>query len=650
MLDFTEVFEFRITDIDPMANDISEVEISCFLVQNLGTANETQITDVMIIDEADVPVFNSPVTTAAPSDVVDPDCPLGAPAVSSVTFEAFIKGGSLVIDDDDSAIFRVAVRTAPTGGIGGLLNGAQGKTVRLRVTIRFAESVGSPAEYTLFEASLTDSTPDTVFNGGINDLIPLSFSPFPISPDEEGVVSRFRICDQDANTYELRLEELTLVQGPLGSAVIHDFTSFALYMVSGPEEKWGEVTNSDPVQSWSAQFNRGGVGIPLDVDPGFTIPDDACLDFEIRAAVAPGAMVGRNVHLHLTFTVREPPYASPPIDPSVAPTMQTSETVMLGSGVVRIPDVQIAGSLVPIEVVDLSPPGLGRLEVQTGAVQFDPSVIHVEAVEPVSPYQVEEVQIDNRLGLLHFTLFLPPGQTAKTGLPEPDPVAYLKLSRQGRPGQRSPLIFQVDRIEDADGNEITEEVMVVSGNVTLLSLGDVDFDGMPTVRDALILATALLGCLDDPPRITGLTDEEKKIADVAKPFAPAGETPDCTTLTSADVAGIVRLAIGLTGLSSSMPQGSSPTLRVRALKLTHRWEGWQLNVEGQGISSVILEVFDSAGRRRLASEAFGPTLHWRMRDSEGRQLANGVYLYVVTVRGINGEAWRSGVRKLAMLR
>lgn len=655
--DFIEVFHFRITDVDPLANDGSGVEIFCFLVQNLGTANELQITDIAIYDEQGNLVFNSPVPTAAPADVVDPDCPVGAPAVSPVTFEAFVKPppGSEMLNDEESALYRIAVRTAATDI---LRDGAQGKTVQLRVTLRVGESVGNPPGFTYFDASLTDSTPDTIFNGGINTLLPLTFPPFPIAPGERGVVSRFQICDEDSNTYPLRLEELMIGQGPFGSAVIDDFLAFELWEISGTPLKWGEITNGD--SDWTSNFNHGGPGIPVPVGAPYTIPDDACKDFEIRAIASPTAMVGRTVHLWVQFTAKEPPDAPTVIDPSVAPTLQTAESVMLGSGVLRIPDMFMAASSVPLEVVGFPAEGLGRVIVQTNSVQFDPRVIRIDAVEPVAPYQVENVSIDNRRGILHFSLVIDPNQTgnAATGIPLPQEVARLRITPQGQPGERSPLIFQVDRVEDALGNDVTSQVLVLSGSVTLLPPGDVDLlDGMPTVRDALLLAEALLGCLGDPPTVTGLTDEQKRIADVAEPKAPPGTVPDCTTLTSADVAEIAKLAL-LEGsrimrkadFASKVPAQSRWPLEIHSLRL--QCDGGlgicQLQLKGRGIQSARVTLFNSGGKRLAVLEGRGASLRWPMRRGT-HPWANGVYLAVVEVRGPNGLTWRA-VSKLLVLR
>ena len=74
-------------------------------------------------------------------------------------------------------------------------------------------------------------------------------------------------------------------------------------------------------------------------------------------------------------------------------------------------------------------------------------------------------------------------------------------------------------------------------------------------------------------------------------------------------------------------------------------------VRGQGIRSVRVEIYSLAGRRVFDSrEIVGRQVTWRLRNDQGELVANGIYLYVVTVRGFNGEVFRSQVKKVIVLR
>lgn len=46
----------------------------------------------------------------------------------------------------------------------------------------------------------------------------------------------------------------------------------------------------------------------------------------------------------------------------------------------------------------------------------------------------------------------------------------------------------------------------------------------------------------------------------------------------------------------------------------------------------------------------GNQLSWNLMGNDGFTLANDVYLYVITARGVSGDGLRSEVRKLVVLR
>jgi PKD repeat protein len=77
----------------------------------------------------------------------------------------------------------------------------------------------------------------------------------------------------------------------------------------------------------------------------------------------------------------------------------------------------------------------------------------------------------------------------------------------------------------------------------------------------------------------------------------------------------------------------------------------RFKVEGQGIASIQVEVYNLAGRKVFDSEeVLGNALDWQLTNDQGQPLANGVYLYIITVRGYDGQVIKSEVRKLVVLR
>lgn len=77
----------------------------------------------------------------------------------------------------------------------------------------------------------------------------------------------------------------------------------------------------------------------------------------------------------------------------------------------------------------------------------------------------------------------------------------------------------------------------------------------------------------------------------------------------------------------------------------------KFQVEGHGIRSIQVEVFDLKGQKVFDSEEVqGAIFEWGLNNQDGRMVANGVYLYVITARGYDGQVIRSKVKKLVVLR
>jgi hypothetical protein len=73
-------------------------------------------------------------------------------------------------------------------------------------------------------------------------------------------------------------------------------------------------------------------------------------------------------------------------------------------------------------------------------------------------------------------------------------------------------------------------------------------------------------------------------------------------------------------------------------------------VTGQGIESMNVEVFSLNGNAVFTQNVAGTHLSWNQTTSAGAPLANGTYLYVVSVQGADGQSIKSEVKKLAVVR
>jgi len=114
----------------------------------------------------------------------------------------------------------------------------------------------------------------------------------------------------------------------------------------------------------------------------------------------------------------------------------------------------------------------------------------------------------------------------------------------------------------------------------------------------------------------------------------------------------VRLAFRVGGAAAAQALIEMfSALSVTNITTAYDGDAVRFVVEGTGVAQVKVEVFNLAGAL-IYNSGFvaGHELTWNLLSGEGLPVANGVYLYVVTVRGYNGEPLRSAVRKLVVLR
>lgn len=96
-----------------------------------------------------------------------------------------------------------------------------------------------------------------------------------------------------------------------------------------------------------------------------------------------------------------------------------------------------------------------------------------------------------------------------------------------------------------------------------------------------------------------------------------------------------------------MPQAFS----VHGLRITSQGALQQtVHVMGSQVVASEIQVFDLQGRPVTEQQVGASSIRLTLRSLNGKPLANGTYMFVVTVYGARGEVWRSGVQKLIVLR
>jgi PKD repeat protein len=120
----------------------------------------------------------------------------------------------------------------------------------------------------------------------------------------------------------------------------------------------------------------------------------------------------------------------------------------------------------------------------------------------------------------------------------------------------------------------------------------------------------------------------------------------------------VDMAIDLKGqgvkpmtINGSVTLSEPAELRVKEVRSTPNPASSAVRfiVIGEGIKEIQVQIYDLSGRMVFMSGWVENGFVWHLQNNDGKRLANGVYLYIVTVRGFYGEVI-SKVGKLVILR
>ncbi|OGF57388.1 MAG: hypothetical protein A2Z21_05990 [Candidatus Fraserbacteria bacterium RBG_16_55_9] len=103
--------------------------------------------------------------------------------------------------------------------------------------------------------------------------------------------------------------------------------------------------------------------------------------------------------------------------------------------------------------------------------------------------------------------------------------------------------------------------------------------------------------------------------------------------------------ISAAGLTSEAPHRDSVILTT---DMSH--QAVTFSAQDLAATSMRVEIFALNGQRVVTQETSGSRLRWNLTTSDGQLAANGVYLYVATVRGLHGKLFQSPAKKLVILR
>ena len=113
---------------------------------------------------------------------------------------------------------------------------------------------------------------------------------------------------------------------------------------------------------------------------------------------------------------------------------------------------------------------------------------------------------------------------------------------------------------------------------------------------------------------------------------------------------LVDAWVGQTNICGASAAGVVSGLSLEGVSLDSSFNTTTFSVAGQGIESMGVEIFGLSGDAVFSQETAGSTLSWNHMTSSGAPVANGTYLYVVTVEGADGQTLTSEVKKLAVVR
>jgi hypothetical protein len=140
--------------------------------------------------------------------------------------------------------------------------------------------------------------------------------------------------------------------------------------------------------------------------------------------------------------------------------------------------------------------------------------------------------------------------------------------------------------------------------------------------------------------------DSSEISAIVKAWDKSEEYKDCGAPSDSDILQILHLWARGKSVNAAALDPKVQAFTVESVtREVARSDTLAFTVAGQNIASVKIELFDLKGQLLSQSEALGN----RVQLSPNGRLANGVYLYAITVSGANGLTWRK-LEKLSFKR
>ena len=95
---------------------------------------------------------------------------------------------------------------------------------------------------------------------------------------------------------------------------------------------------------------------------------------------------------------------------------------------------------------------------------------------------------------------------------------------------------------------------------------------------------------------------------------------------------------------------SNSSLRLTSVNVSRGNTTTLFSATGQGIDSMAVDVLSLDGQRVFRGASLGTSLSWNQMTASGAPIANGTYLYVISVHDRYGNVIVSEVKKLAVVR